>query len=123
MRNSIPLANGRIAQRVVLAKPPTASGKPKLLDQLRHALRSRHYSRRTEQAFRWVKRFIFFHRVRHPKEMGEPEINAFLTQDLRPTKRLKADLLRRQLSRHTVRPVRMITKDGSKRIECAQNRV
>jgi integron integrase len=54
--------------------------KPKLLDQLREALRARHYSRRTEQTYcLWVKRFIFFHHVRHPGEMAEPEINAFLT--------------------------------------------
>jgi integron integrase len=47
---------------------------------LRLALRSRHYSRRTEQTCRyWVKQFIFFHHVRHPAEMAEPEINAFLT--------------------------------------------
>jgi integron integrase len=55
-------------------------GKPKLLDQLREALRARNYSRRTEQTYRlWVKRFIYFHHVRHPAEMAEPEINAFLT--------------------------------------------
>ena len=54
--------------------------KPKLLGQLRESLRARHYSRRTEQTYRnWVKRFIYFHNVRHPAEMGEPEINAFLT--------------------------------------------
>jgi integron integrase len=54
--------------------------KPKLLDQLREALRARHYSRRTEQTYcLWVKRFIFFHHVRHPADMAEPEINAFLT--------------------------------------------
>ena len=54
--------------------------KPKLLDQLREGLRARHYSRRTEQTYcSWVKRFIFFHKVRHPAEMAEPEINAFLT--------------------------------------------
>jgi integron integrase len=54
--------------------------KPRLLDRLREALRSRHYSRRTEQTYcQWVKRFIFFHNVRHPKEMAEPENNAFLT--------------------------------------------
>lgn len=54
--------------------------KPKLLDRLREALRARHYSRRTEQTYcLWVKRFIFFHHVRHPDEMAEPEINAFLT--------------------------------------------
>jgi integron integrase len=50
------------------------------LDRLREALRSRHYSRRTEQTYcHWVKRFIFFHNMRHPAEMAEPEINAFLT--------------------------------------------
>ena len=59
---------------------PSAPQKPKLLDLLRDALRSRHYSRRTAQSYgHWVKRFIFFHHVRHPAEMAEPEINAFLT--------------------------------------------
>jgi len=57
-----------------------AGRQPKLLDRLREALRTRHYSPRTEQTYRhWVKRFIFFHNVRHPAEMAEPEINAFLT--------------------------------------------
>ncbi len=60
---------------------PADSGQPpKLMDRLQGALRSRHYSRRTEQAYcHWVKRFIYFHSVRHPAEMAEPEINAFLT--------------------------------------------
>ena len=54
--------------------------KPKLLEQMRDALRSRHYSRSTERTYlMWVRRFIFFHGVRHPAEMAEPEINAFLT--------------------------------------------
>ncbi len=53
---------------------------PKLMDELREALRTRHYSRRTEQAYvLWTGRYIRFHRMRHPLEMGEPEINAFLT--------------------------------------------
>lgn len=57
-----------------------SSEKPKLMDQLRQGLRSRHYSRRTEETYcAWVKRFIYFHHVRHPAEMGEPDINAFLT--------------------------------------------
>ena len=56
------------------------SKKPKLLDQLREALRACHYSCRTEQSYcEWVKRFIYFHNIRHPSEMGEPEINSFLT--------------------------------------------
>jgi integron integrase len=54
---------------------------PKLLDQMREALRVRHYSPRTEQAYvAWVRRYIYFHHVRHPAEMGEAEINVFLTQ-------------------------------------------
>ena len=61
----------------VVPKPPQ---KPKLLDRLREALRSRHYSRRTEQTYcHWVKRFIYFHNVRHPALMAEQGINAFLT--------------------------------------------
>lgn len=52
----------------------------KLLDQVRNATRLRHMSLRTEEAYlMWIKRFIFFHRRRHPKEMGTEEIRAFLT--------------------------------------------
>ena len=51
-----------------------------LMDDLREALHSRHYSLRTEQAYcLWVRRFIRFHGLRHPAEMGEREVNAFLT--------------------------------------------
>ena len=54
--------------------------KPRLLDQTRDALRVRHYSIRTEAAYiQWIKRFILFHNKRHPSEMGEREITAFLT--------------------------------------------
>jgi integron integrase len=54
--------------------------KVRLLDQMRQALRSHHYNRRTEQTYcLWVRRFVQFHSLRHPAEMGEPEINAFLT--------------------------------------------
>ena len=53
---------------------------PRLLDRMSEALRTRHYSPRTEQVYvLWVKRFIRFHQLRHPKEMGEPEVNEFLT--------------------------------------------
>lgn len=57
------------------------SGSPKkLLDQVRDAIRLRHYSIRTEDAYvGWIKRFILFHGKRHPNEMGSPEITAFLT--------------------------------------------
>ena len=61
-------------------EPQCAGKSPKLLDRFREALRSRHYSRRTEETYcHWVKRFIFFHHVRHPAEMAESEINALLT--------------------------------------------
>jgi cyclopropane fatty-acyl-phospholipid synthase-like methyltransferase len=52
--------------------------KPKLLNQVRQAIRARHDSLRTEQVYvAWIKRFIFFHGVRHPAEMGEQEIRQF----------------------------------------------
>lgn len=58
----------------------SAQNKPKLLDQVRNAIRLKHYSIRTEQAYiDWIKRFILFHRKRHPVEMGEAEVTAFLT--------------------------------------------
>ena len=62
--------------------------KGRLLDQVRDAIRRKHYSIRTEEAYvNWIKRYIFpstgsglrFHNKRHPKEMGVPEIEAFLT--------------------------------------------
>lgn len=60
--------------------PVTPPQSPKLLDQLRERIRYRHYSLRTEQAYvHWVKRFIFFHDKRHPREMGGPEVEAFLS--------------------------------------------
>ena len=53
---------------------------PRLLDQVRDVVRTMHYSIRTEQAYiHWIKRFILFHGKRHPLELGEPEISAFLT--------------------------------------------
>src|SRR5437016_11112223 len=58
----------------------TSSQKPKLLDQVHQAIRTRHYSPRTEETYiHWIKRFIFFHNKRHPAEMGEKEIARFLS--------------------------------------------
>ena len=52
----------------------------KLLDQLRQALRLKHYSYRTEQAYLdWTRRYILFHGKRHPAEMGSDEIRLFLS--------------------------------------------
>src|SRR5215471_20089077 len=53
---------------------------PGLLDLVRIALRTKHYSLRTEEAYvGWIRRFILFHGKRHPLEMGEAEINRFLS--------------------------------------------
>ena len=63
---------------------------PKLLDQVRHALRLRHYSLRTEHAYtHWVKRYVLFHGKRHPKEMGAAEVQQFLS-DLAVTGQVSA---------------------------------
>jgi len=54
--------------------------KPKLLDQVCNAIRTRHYSLRTEQAYvAWIRQFILFHHKRHPTELAEKEVSAFLT--------------------------------------------
>lgn len=53
---------------------------PTLLQVYREAMASRHYARRTVYSYeRWLRRFLRFHKLRHPREMGSPEINAFLT--------------------------------------------
>jgi integron integrase len=54
--------------------------KPKLFERVRAVARVRHLSLRTEQAYSdWIKRFILFHRKRHPEEMGTEEIRQFLS--------------------------------------------
>ena len=53
---------------------------PRLLDRVRMEIRARHYSLRTEQCYlQWIKRYIFYNNKRHPAELGEKEITAFLT--------------------------------------------
>ena len=53
---------------------------PKLLDQVRLRLRTKHYSIRTEQAYvAWIRDFILFHHKRHPRELREPHISAWLS--------------------------------------------
>ena len=67
--------NGGDATRQHVGDPP-----PRLLDQVRAAVRAKHYSYRTEQAYcGWIRRFILFHGKRHPREMGEDEARAFVT--------------------------------------------
>ncbi|MCH8021917.1 integron integrase [candidate division KSB1 bacterium] len=55
-------------------------GERKLLEVVRDSLRTQNYSYRTEKTYiNWIRKYILFHNKRHPKEMGEREINQFLT--------------------------------------------
>ena len=52
----------------------------KLLDEVRNTLRVHHYAMKTAKSYvQWIKRFILFHKKRHPKDMGKLEVEAFLT--------------------------------------------
>ena len=54
--------------------------KPKLIDEVRQAMRLKHYSLRTEKSYvHWVRRYILFHHKRHPARMGTAEVRAFLS--------------------------------------------
>ena len=58
-----------------MERPPA-----KLLDRVRHRIRLKGYSIRTEQSYvSWVRRFILCHNKRHPQDTGKSEIEAFLT--------------------------------------------
>jgi integron integrase len=70
----------------------------KILHRLKDALRAGHYSPRTEEAYcYWVRRYVYFHGVRNPAEMSEPEINAFLT-DLAVKEKVSASTQNQALS-------------------------
>lgn len=59
---------------------PSAPKPKKLLDQLRDAIRLKHYSYSTEKTYlHWVRRYVLYHNKRHPAELGVAEIEAFLT--------------------------------------------
>ena len=59
----------------------TAEGRPAgLIQRYREELQARHYARRTVKTYeQWLRRFLRFHGLRHPREMGSAEVNAFLT--------------------------------------------
>ena len=53
---------------------------PKLLDRVRHCIRLKGHALSTEKSYvSWIKRFIYYHDIRHPQEMGKSEVEAFLT--------------------------------------------
>ena len=64
--------------------PVGAAARPRLLDLVREAIRRRHYSYRTEEAYvHWVKRFVLFSGKRHPVGLGAAEVTAFLNHLVR----------------------------------------
>jgi integron integrase len=77
---------------------PDAASPPKLLDQVRARIRVKHYSIRTEDQYvQWIKRFIYFHGKRHPRELGATEVEAFLS-DLAVNGRVAASTQNQALS-------------------------
>jgi integron integrase len=75
---SLPLTKGGSVENNAASKPNPPS--PKILDRVRWHLRVKHYSLRTEELYvQWIRRFILFHQKRHPEQMGEEEIAAFLS--------------------------------------------
>jgi integron integrase len=104
----VPTRSSLVGERSVLVRQPFHRGaatgsvserpRPRLLDQVREAIRTRHYSLRTEESYvRWIKRFIFFHGKRHPAEMGEQEITQFLS-DLAVQRHVSASTQNQALS-------------------------
>jgi integrase len=76
---SVPASHQSLQRVDRMARAPGGQ-KPKRLDQVREAIRIRHYSVRTEEAYvSWIKRFILFHGKRHPLEMAEDEIPRLLS--------------------------------------------
>lgn len=66
---------GRLSEERLMTQKPK-----KLLDQVREALRSQHYSYRTEESYvAWIRRYILYHQKRHPLELGLVEVEQFLT--------------------------------------------
>jgi integron integrase len=71
---------------------------PRLLDAVRHAIRARHLSPRTEEAYvHWIRRFIVHHGKRHPRDLGATEVTQFLT-DLAVRQRMSASTSNQALS-------------------------
>ena len=65
-----------------MSSPPAYSAPhaPMLLEVVHERIRAKHYSKRTEQSYtNWIKRFVHFYHKRHPRDMGAPEVEAFLT--------------------------------------------
>src|SRR5678815_249536 len=80
MRTDDDTDHGDFPPAATVQDKPMATRPRKLLDQVRDAIRYRHYSFRTEEAYvEWVRRFVLFHDRRHPRDLGGDDVAAFLT--------------------------------------------
>ena len=76
---------GRHESRVVAGvvareSPPSSPESARLLDRVRAMVRARHYSRRTEKSYvAWIRRFVLYHRKRHPVGMCAAEVTQYLS--------------------------------------------
>ena len=63
-----------------LSNPKKTSSEPKLLDKVKIDLRTKHYSKKTEEAYiKWIKEFIYFHNKKHPIELAKENIEKYLS--------------------------------------------
>lgn len=77
---SVPVAGFSVSASFDANSPSGQSRHPGLLEKVREILRTKHYSLRTEEAYLgWIKRYVWFHGKRHPRDMGAAEVEAFLT--------------------------------------------
>lgn len=89
-----------------LSDAPEVPAKPRLLDQLRASIRTKHYSLRTEKTYAyWVRYYIHWHGMRHPRDMGGVEINEFLSM-LANTKNVAASTQNQALAARPGHPRR-----------------
>jgi site-specific recombinase XerD len=84
--------------RVSVSPGPTAPAAPRLLQQVRDRARYRHYSLQTEKAYvYWIRFFVRWSGLRHPREMDENDVQAFLTM-LANERRVSASTRKQALS-------------------------
>lgn len=81
--------NTAVAEKIrqVKVQSENKGNSPKLLDQVRQVIRTKHYSYRTEKLYvGWIRQYIMFHWKKYPNEMGESEINQFIIWEAKVAK-------------------------------------
>lgn len=76
----MPLEQSNAQNHLKLLENTSNDKKPRLIEQVRNVIRCKHYSIRTEQSYiDWIKRYIYYHDKKHPKDLGAEHIGAFLS--------------------------------------------